>query len=1000
MLTLVSSQLADDIELADVRTSIGRHQSNHVVLSSAQVSDFHAEFHLVDDGVYLVDLGSETGTFLNGERVNGRVKVGHNDQLAVGDVAFTLIDPEALARENAPVDEASSWLLIPQAGASLGRRVVLQGIMVVGREAERDICIPAEEISRQHARFELSGDQLKLTDLGSANGTTVNGVGITDCLLKDGDVVCFDKEAYLIQAPRPATPPVAGQHDAMEAAADKTMIRRPRPEWYLEAGGEAHLQGEIALDGVMVVGREEQRDICIPVAHVSRQHARFEFRGEALFLVDLDSANGTFVNGERISERQLTPGDVIRFDIEEYILHGPAPAAEVVDADKTQIRMPARQDRQADGEEASSAAVDVDPDVAVDFPLDDAPAETVEASAPEVDFIVDAGGEADSTVINETAGADAAVQQAATAEPAASGFEAIAEGATRFGDDWQTTQPDAVDDSKTVLMPGGGQAALASSEVTDCPQELIYENGPMAGQKIGLSGEELAIGRTAANDIRLTDPSVSSQHAIIRRKDGRWHIQDLDSYKGVRVNKRKCRSRTLNSGDIIHIGEVRFVFYDKTGEATASGGGVPWLKLLAVLSIVAMAGLAYRFLPGLLKQVDLDLDMELPEIPAILTGASPLQPVWTKTLPSRDMVGNALIVDINRDGVDDVVVAGEAGAIELFDGDSGTALGRIATGLTLYSEPALIQDGRQQHALAVVSESGELRSYSLQGELLWQNDRDLQGQSLYLPVVTATVDDDETDDLVVITDNGGMNVFSGKDGHLLAALEPLDGEVVAKPLVADLNADGITDVVLVVGGRQSDQQRVAAYSVQGKRAHKLWEKTIPPVLHAMVRFAKKLGLVYISTQDNGLLALNSQTGSKIWQSQISGMLFSEAALLDTDADGKEDALIQTTVKGEVTALRAFSGERLWTQSLAADTQAPALGVSLQGEKVGQVFILAVDGTLHILDMVSGERLTTEKIADNRRFTAPPTVATSRGRFRLIATDQSGGVYVFGLAGEQ
>jgi predicted component of type VI protein secretion system len=62
----------------------------------------------------------------------------------------------------------------------------------------------------------------------------------------------------------------------------------------------------------ITVGRLETRDIVIPDAEVSREHAVFRKSGDTFTVEDLGSVLGTEVNGERISRHQLTPGDMIR----------------------------------------------------------------------------------------------------------------------------------------------------------------------------------------------------------------------------------------------------------------------------------------------------------------------------------------------------------------------------------------------------------------------------------------------------------------------------------------------------------------------------------------------------------------------------------------------------------------------------------------------------------------------------------------------------------------
>ena len=62
----------------------------------------------------------------------------------------------------------------------------------------------------------------------------------------------------------------------------------------------------------IVIGRGRDTDTCLNDPYVSRAHCRIELRGTNLTLVDLQSASGTFVNDERINEKVLQVGDVIR----------------------------------------------------------------------------------------------------------------------------------------------------------------------------------------------------------------------------------------------------------------------------------------------------------------------------------------------------------------------------------------------------------------------------------------------------------------------------------------------------------------------------------------------------------------------------------------------------------------------------------------------------------------------------------------------------------------
>lgn len=71
-----------------------------------------------------------------------------------------------------------------------GRRVrVDQPAMIIGRSKSVDITLDAPVVSRQHARLERVGDDYWITDLGSSNGTLVNGAEIGTVRLQNGDLI-------------------------------------------------------------------------------------------------------------------------------------------------------------------------------------------------------------------------------------------------------------------------------------------------------------------------------------------------------------------------------------------------------------------------------------------------------------------------------------------------------------------------------------------------------------------------------------------------------------------------------------------------------------------------------------------------------------------------------------------------------------------------------------------------------------------------------------------
>lgn len=89
---------------------------------------------------------------------------------------------------------------------------------------------------------------------------------------------------------------------------------------------------------------------------------------------------------------------------------------------------------------------------------------------------------------------------------------------------------------------------------------LEFILGPMANQTLPLTEEVTTIGSVAGNTVVLADPAVSRKHAGIRRIDASYELADLGSTNGVYVNGHKVPKKTLESGDIIRVGNTEAIF--------------------------------------------------------------------------------------------------------------------------------------------------------------------------------------------------------------------------------------------------------------------------------------------------------------------------------------------------------------------------------------------------------------------------------------------------------
>lgn len=94
-------------------------------------------------------------------------------------------------------------------------------------------------------------------------------------------------------------------------------------EWMLRAVSPPFKGQLFPIKDFTTVGRESSSDIPIPLNHVSRKHAELILHYNTLVIRDMNSRNGTYVNGKKITKKKLNPGDDIRIDVIAFKVLGP-----------------------------------------------------------------------------------------------------------------------------------------------------------------------------------------------------------------------------------------------------------------------------------------------------------------------------------------------------------------------------------------------------------------------------------------------------------------------------------------------------------------------------------------------------------------------------------------------------------------------------------------------------------------------------------------------------
>ncbi len=169
----------------------------------------------------------------------------------------------------------------------------------VGYDSGNQVRVSIEGVSRRHARITFDGQDYWIEDAGSSNGTFLNGVPVLRReRLRHLDVVGLGRRSELIFV--------------RKAVGTRRTRRRGILSASLQAidGADAGERREIPR-GLITLGRAPSNNVVVRSELVSKAHARIERLGLELILTDLQSANGTLVNGKPVTTRALEDGDEI-----------------------------------------------------------------------------------------------------------------------------------------------------------------------------------------------------------------------------------------------------------------------------------------------------------------------------------------------------------------------------------------------------------------------------------------------------------------------------------------------------------------------------------------------------------------------------------------------------------------------------------------------------------------------------------------------------------------
>jgi len=194
-------------------------------------------------------------------------------------------------------------ILVWDDGHAVARKILEDGVYMIGRDPGCTLQLVSDRISREHARVIVHDDSVVVEDLGSSNGMYFDGRRTRVHEVADGHYLFIDP--FVLEFRVKHVDPVVFSPRPMV-----TMRRSPRIVRLTERPGAPNT---VALDrDVVSIGRGSDRSVCLQDRACSRHHAEIQRRGARFILRDLASANGTWVNGKRVVETNLEDGDELR----------------------------------------------------------------------------------------------------------------------------------------------------------------------------------------------------------------------------------------------------------------------------------------------------------------------------------------------------------------------------------------------------------------------------------------------------------------------------------------------------------------------------------------------------------------------------------------------------------------------------------------------------------------------------------------------------------------
>lgn len=198
------------------------------------------------------------------------------------------------------------------------------GVSRIGSAPDSQVRLDLPGVAPVHCELQLAGGILSVrvpdpSHPVSINGKTVQGV----MAVRGGDQIGVAGVIAKVVAVDRAAGVASGDSAALDADTGATRMRMAVPKYVLRGVSGPAFGKTYPIPTAQVIGRSDECNIAIAADEISRRHCQVKPVKDGLAVEDLGSANGTFINGQRVQNGLLKPGDELRLDTIRFLLVAP-----------------------------------------------------------------------------------------------------------------------------------------------------------------------------------------------------------------------------------------------------------------------------------------------------------------------------------------------------------------------------------------------------------------------------------------------------------------------------------------------------------------------------------------------------------------------------------------------------------------------------------------------------------------------------------------------------